>query len=483
MIEELRMRTIHRPARSVVVMTVLLVMVGWRAERCSAADGPARPNFVFFLVDDLGWADVGCYGSEFHDTPNIDRLAKQGMRFTSAYAACPVCSPTRASILSGKYPAHVNLTDFIPGHWRPWAKLVVPEFEQQLPLAEVTLAEALKAGGYAAASFGKWHLGGRDFHPGKHGFDDWMVTTGRHYGFRMQPDAPKREGEYLADRLTEESERFIEANKDRPFFLYLSHYAVHIPLQAPKPLVDKYEKREGPPGRPNNPIYAAMVESIDRSVGRIMNKLGETGLAERTVFVFFSDNGGLVQRYDGAGPVVSTNAPLRAEKGTLYEGGIREPLIVRWPGVVKPGGECDTPVTSVDFYPTFLDIAGLVGAPRQRLDGASLVPLLEQTVDLERDAIFWHYPHYHHCAPCGAVRSGSYKLIEYYEDGKVELYDLDADLGETTNLAEAKPAKAKELAAKLADWRGSVHANMPTENPDHDPEKAYQWRRRRRKAR
>jgi len=433
-----------------------------------AAGGGRKPNFVFILIDDMGWADLSCYGSRFYETPNIDRLASEGMRFTDAYAACPVCSPTRGSIMAGKYPAHLNLTDFIPGHWRPWAKLVVPEFNQQLPLEEVTIAEALKPGGYVSACIGKWHLGGPEFHPDKHGFDHVVMRT------------PNNNDKQVGG-LTEEAMRFLEANKDRPFFLYLSHFTVHIPLEARQELIDKYEgkaKREKAQG---HATYAAMIETLDESIAQLMAKLDELGLAENTVVIFFSDNGGLIKRFDGEGPVVTSNAPLRSEKGSLWEGGIRDPLIVRWPGVVKPGTECDASVTSVDFYPTMLAMAGLKRDPEHALDGESIVPLLGQTGALERDAIYWHYPHYHHTPPCGAVRAGEYKLIEFYEDGALELYNLQEDIGEEHNLAEKAPQKAAELRGRLDDWRRSVNAKMPTPNADYDAERAHLWGKRPRK--
>ena len=437
-----------------------------------------KPNFVFILIDDLGWSDLGCYGNPFHETPNIDLLARQGMRFTDAYAACPVCSPTRASILAGQYPARVGITDFIPGHWRPYEKLTVPINRQQhLPLESVTLAEALKPAGYVSGAFGKWHLGGGMFYPDRQGFDAMLVTSGRHFGFRATPKIEIEKEAYLAEVLTEHAEKFMEANKDRPFFLYLSHFAVHIPLEARPELVEKYRNKPKPTTGVGNPIYAAMIEHVDQSVGRILKKIGELNLADRTVVVFFSDNGGLRQRFDGKGVVVTTNSPLRDEKGSLYEGGIREPLIVRWPGVVKPGSACDVPVSSVDFYPTFLEIVNAAGDPGHVLDGESLVPLLKQTGKLQRDTLFWHYPHYHHSTPAGAFRQGDWKLIEFYEDNRLELYNLRTDIGERNNVAARISRKARELEQKLAAWRRSVNAEMPTPNPDFDPARRFEWGR------
>ena len=442
----------------------------WRGRGARAARGKkTKLNFVFLLIDDMGWADVGCYGSTYHETPTIDKLARQGMRFTDAYAACPVCSPTRASILTGKYPARLHVTDFIPGHWRPWEKLVVPKIHNQLPLEETTLPEALKAAGYVSGCFGKWHLGsGREFGPQSNGFD-------------VAPPGGRNQNDKHVTGLTDQALKFIEANKDKPFFVYLSHHTVHIPLEAPADLVAKYKAKLKPGRKPPqqaNPTYAAMVEHLDRSVGRVLDKLDRLHLAERTVVIFFSDNGGLIKIYTGDGPVVTSNLPLRSEKGTLYEGGVRVPLIVRWPGAVKPNTVCSAPVTSVDFYPTILEIAGAPGGAKADVDGASLVGLLQGGQPPRRDAIYWHYPHYHHCRPCGAVRAGRYKLIEFYEDGRVELYDLAADVGEKTNLAEKLPKKTAELRAKLAAWRKAVGAAMPTPNPNHDPAKAHEWRRR-----
>ena len=419
---------------------------------------PKKPNFVFFLVDDLGWRDVGCYGTKFYETPAIDRLASEGMRFTDAYAACPVCSPTRASILTGKYPARLNLTDWIPGHKPKDPKLLVPAFHQELPLAEVTIAEALKAAGYACASIGKWHLGGEPYYPDKQGFDLNVGGTAKGqppryfspYGIPTLADGPK--GEYLTDRLADEAEKFIEQNRDRPFFLYLPHFAVHTPIQGKEEITAKYA-RKPPDGDQKNATYAAMIESVDDSVGRVMKKLQDLGLADRTVLFFMSDNGGL------AG--VTSNAPLRAGKGTLYEGGIREPMIVKWPGVVRSGTTANTPVTSTDFYPTILEMAGLPPKPEQHVDGLSLVPLLKESGPLRRDTLYWHYPHYHRTTPAGALLHGDWKLIEYFEDGRLELYNLRDDIGEQHDLASAMPEKARELQKMLADWRRSVSAQMP----------------------
>lgn len=438
-----------------------------------------KPNIVFILIDDMGWTDLGCFGSTFYETPNIDRLAAQGMKFTQAYAACTVCSPTRASIMTGKYPARLHLTDWIAGSKKPKAKLKIPDWLMHLPLEENTIAKALKPAGYVSASIGKWHLGGPEYFPEKHGFDlnrggcDKGQPPSYFSPYRIPTLEDGPPGEYLTDRLGDEALKFIESNKDRPFLLYWPHYAVHMPLQAKRPIVDRYQAKVKPGMDQNNATYAAMIESVDDAVGRMMAKLDELKLASRTVVVFTSDNGGLLKS--------TSNKPLRAGKGSAYEGGVRVPMIVRWPGVVAPGSVCETPVISLDGYPTMLEIAGLPaeGAAKagvrpeakQVVDGASLVPLLKGAGGFSRDALFWHYPHYHPggATPYSAVRKGDLRLVEFFEDDRVELYNLKDDIGETKDLAAAMPEKARELRKILADWRASVGAQMPTPNPDYDP--------------
>lgn len=450
----------------------------------------AKPNIIFILADDLGWADLGCYGSTFHETPNLDRLASQGLRFTAAYAACSVCSPTRASIMTGKYPARLHLTDWLPGQSpRPNQKLKRPEFQKFLPLEEVTIAEALKAGGYKTALIGKWHLGDdEEYYPEHQGFDLNIAGSGHGhppsyfspYKLPNLTDGPK--GEYLNDRLTDEAVKFIEQSKSGPFFLYLPHYAVHTPLQAKADAVEKYKVKAAqlPSSRitfavelknmvrqtQDVPVYAAMIESLDENVGRILNKLTELGLDQNTVVIFTSDNGGFAT---GKGSP-ACNLPLRMGKGWPYEGGIREPLIVRWPGVTKPGSVAGAPVISTDYYSTLLQIAGLPLRPEQHLDGQSILPILQGGAVPERP-LFWHYPHYgsQGGAPNGAVRLGDFKLIEWYEDMRVELYNLKDDIGERNNLAAAIPAKADELRKLLHDWRDVVKAQMPEPNPKYKP--------------
>ncbi|OGV70952.1 MAG: hypothetical protein A2283_17365 [Lentisphaerae bacterium RIFOXYA12_FULL_48_11] len=430
-----------------------------------AAGDKKKPNFVFILIDDMGQRDVGCYGSKIHETPNIDKLASQGMLFTDGYAACPVCSPTRASIMTGKYPARLHLTDWIAGHVKPKAKLKIPDWTKYLPLEEVTIADALKKAGYVTASIGKWHLG-EGCEPEKQGFD--VNVGGDNHGQPPSYFSPYKlsfqdgpEGEYLTDRLGDEALKFLENNKDRSFFLYFPNYAVHTPLQAKKDLTEKYLGKNLPAKGQNGATYAAMVQSVDENVGKIMKKLDELGIADNTIVFFMSDNGGL--------EAVTSNAPLRAGKGTLYEGGVREPWIVKWPGVVKPGSRCSVPVISTDFFSTITEMAGISGEAARTPDGLSIVPLLKETGTVQREALYWHYPHYHKTNPGGAIRCGDFKLIEYYEDGVIELFDLKNDLGEMTNLAGKMPGKAEELRKKLDDWRKAVGAQMPTPNPDYDP--------------
>ncbi len=449
---------------------------------------PRKPNIVLVLIDDYGWADTGCYGSTFHRTPNIDALAARGMRFTDAYAAAPVCSPTRASLMTGKHPARLHLTEWLPGREdKPAQKLARPIIRQELPLAEMTIAEALKPAGYATASIGKWHLGGKGFEPERQGFD--QNVTGDHTGTPLSYFAPYQRdgrsmpkletapsGEYLTDRLTVEAERFIEQNKDKPFFLYLPHYSVHIPLKAKAELIAKYRALPKPERGQSNPVYAAMIESMDDSIGRLTRKLEQLGLSDDTVFIFTADNGGLSVK-EGPDTPPTDNAPLRAGKGYLYEGGIRVPLVVTWPKRIKAGSVNHTPVYSADLFATALEIAGLKNTTG--VDGLSMLPLMTGRGSFKRDALYWHYPHYSNQSvnngnldqPGAAIRQGDYKLIEFYQDNHVELYDLKRDLGEQNDLARSRPQQAAQLRQKLEAWRQAVGAQMMTLNPQYKPGK------------
>lgn len=353
---------------------------------------------------------------------------------------------------------------------------------RQLPLDIVTPAEVLSTAGYRTGYFGKWHLGGADHNPDRQGYETMVVTGGRHFAprFRTTPRVDVEDGEYLADFLTDQTVAFIEENRDEPFFVFLSHYAVHIPLEAKAQTVAKYEDKPKPETGVNNPTYAAMIEHVDESVGRIMAKLDELDLAENTLLIFTSDNGGLRQTYTGTGEIVTSNAPLRGEKGELYEGGIRVPLIVRWPGVTPEGAVCDEPTISIDFWPTFAEAAGAELSQHQTIDGLSLLPVLrDPQASLDRQAIYFHYPHYHHNRPAGAIRAGDWKLIEYFEDGSVELFNLEEDISESRNVAGQYPDRAESLKRQLAQWRESVDARMPKPNPKHDPERADEWWSRR----
>ena len=467
--------------RRIVCLAAILSAGGFSlraaAEEKQSRNNRRSPNFVVILVDDLGWGDLGCYGNVFHETPNIDRLAADGMRFTNAYAACPVCSPTRASLLTGRYPATLGLTDFIPGHVRPWSLLLPPDSRQQLPLDETTFAEMLATYGYVSAAFGKWHVGGREYFPDRQGFSEFLVTQGSHFapGFQTTPETDVPDGTSLAEALTHRTEQFLEQHRGEPFALYLAHHAVHLPLEADEQLIEKYQRKPAPGTGVNNPVYAAMVEHVDRSVGRILEKLNQLGLVNDTVVVFLSDSGGLYRSHNGTGPIVTSNAPLRGENGTLYEGGIRVPLIVRWPASAEPGSVSHTPVSSIDLFPTFAELAGCETRSARAVDGASLVPLLTGSGSMDRNALFWHYPHYHHGCPAGAVREGDFKLIENYEDNSLELYNLKDDPAEQHNLAEQHPGETRRLLRSLANWRASVGARMPTANPNYDPARAHEW--------
>ena len=433
------------------------------------ASAPTPWNVLFVLMDDLGWHDVGPYGNRVIDTPNLNRFAEQSARFTNAYAACPVCSPTRASIMTGKYPARLHLTDWIPGRKQfPTAKLLTPKFNQFLPVTDKTVAETISPRGYRTAAIGKWHLGGDGHLPSDRGFG---VNIGgnqagqppAYFGPLELPGLRLEPGEFLTQRLTYEGIRFMNADKSVPFFLYQAHFTVHLPLQAREDAIAKYRKRDT---GEIDPVYCAMVESADDSMGQLMKALDDSNQRDNTIVFFFSDNGGVRYQEKRHTPVTD-NAPLRGGKGHLFEGGIREPLMIRWPGVTRSGSLIDHPVSSVDFFPT---VCEATGASAGSVDGVSLAPLLKGDKGPSRP-LFWHYPHYSDQGgkPSGAVREGDWKLIEFYEDGRLELFHLPDDPGERKNLSRREAARAKKLYETLSDWRRSVDAVMPAPNPQYDP--------------
>ena len=453
------------------------------------------PNIVFFLADDLGQRDLGCYGSTFYETPNLDKLAADGAKFTQAYAACPVCSPTRASILTGKWPVRTGVTDYIgaaqPAAWKRNTKLLPAPYDDRLALGETTLAEVLKGAGYATMHAGKWHLGPLGFWPENQGFDvnKGGIDKGGPYGGSKYfspydnprlPDGPP--GEHLPDRLADECNTFIEANKDEPFFVSYWFYDVHTPLMARDDLLKKYREKKAALGLTakwgregerdvrlvqEHAVYAGMVEAMDAAVGKVLKKLDDLGLRDNTIVIFTSDNGGL-STSEGS---PTSNLPLRGGKGWLYEGGIREPLLMRWPGTIKPGAQIDTPVSSPDFFPTLLDIAGAKLPADDPGDGLSLVPLFKGGA-LPEHPLYWHYPHYGNQggAPGAAIRSGNWKLIEWGE-GETELFDLAADPSEKTNLAAAQPQRVKTMLEQLHAWQKQTNARFPTPNPNYDAAK------------
>jgi len=463
-----------------------------------------KPNIIFILIDDMGWKDLSCCGSTFYETPHIDQLSAQGMRFTDAYASCPVCSPTRASVMTGKYPATAGITDWINwgGTLHPArGRLIDVPYLKDLPSCEHTVAGALKETGYATWHVGKWHLGGEGHMPQDHGFDvniGGCQTGSPGHGGYFSPwsipvleNADVPEGTYLTDYLTDQAIEQIRNKGEAPFFLNLWYYSVHTPIQAKPEKIKKYEAKARAMGLDtqktfeegefypcehkkdkrilrrliqSDPVYAAMIESLDENIGRLMSALEETGEMDNTLIIFTSDNGGLATSEGSP----TCNAPLAEGKGWMYEGGTREPLFVKWPGVVEPGAVCHTPVTTPDFYPTMLEAAGTDGNPDHQVDGVSIMPLLKGVGTLQREAIFWHYPHYGNQGgtPGASVRKGDYKLINFFEDDRLELYNLREDPGEARNLAEGMPDLARELKGLLSAWQKKVEAKIPQPNPD-----------------
>ena len=457
---------------------LILAPAGWSRsaeDQGNAARLRGAPNIVLILADDLGYTDLACYGSRYYETPHIDRMASQGMRFTDGYTCGPNCQPTRAALVSGQYGPRTGV--YTVGSierfdWRSRPLRPVDNVEA-LPLDKVTIAQALKAAGYATGMFGKWHLGEQgEHHPARRGFDEAIVSAGQHFNFRTNPPVAYPPGSYLADFLTDKAIDFIRRHKEAPFFLYLSHFAVHSPHEAKPEGIERFKPKPAAGGH-RDPTYAAMIASLDESVGRVIALLDELRLSENTLLIFSSDNGGVGgyarEGISGAGGITD-NAPLRGGKGMLYDGGIRVPYIFRWPSRIAPGSVCDQPICSVDLYPTLLEVAGARAPADHPLDGVSYLPLLlgAGKARLGREAIFWHFPGYlgagqgsWRTTPAGAIRAGDWKLLEFFEDGRLELYDLRNDMGEQRNLAADKPETVKQLHEKLLAWRQAIKAPMP----------------------
>jgi len=462
-----------------------------------AAKPKRRPNILFFLADDMGWMDSSVYGSKYYQSPNIERLAKRGMLFTDAYAANPLCSPTRSSIMTGKYPARLKITTpachlpplppnqpLIGKKAQPWRKMITPTSRRFLRLEEYTIGEAFKDAGYDTGFIGKWHLGQPSkYWPREQGFELDLGAPNpgppsyfSPYRFKTIKDGP--EGEYITDRITHEALKYIDRNAgaDKPFMLCLWHFAVHAPFQAKEQITKRYRGIRDPRGKQDCPIMASMLESMDQSLGRVLDKLDQLGIAEETIIIFTSDNGGNMHS-DVEGRPPTNNYPLRGGKATIYEGGTREPCIVVWPGVVKPGSKSSDVISSIDFYPTMLEMAGIRPKPAAKVDGESIVPLLKGTGKLKRDAIFCHFPHYTPATgnlPATYVRKGDWKLIRFYGEGPnrsnaYELYNLKDDISETKNLADKMPQKVRQLDTLIAQFLTQTAALVPIPNPAYDP--------------
>jgi arylsulfatase A-like enzyme len=462
-----------RYLRFLIALFTLVTLLHFSLPRSAAAD---RPNIIFIMADDLGYTDVGCYGSGFYETPHIDHLASQGLRLLNHHH-CQNCAPTRAALMSGQYAPRTGV--YTVGsidrfNWRSQTLRPVDNVTQ-LPLDRDIIAKQLRAAGYRTGMFGKWHLGEQgDYHPARRGFDEAIVSAGVHFNFETNPMSDYPQGEYLADFLTDKAVDFIERHQSEPFFLYLSHFGVHSPYEAKEQLIAKYRDKPAVGGH-RNPVYAAMIQSVDESVGRVMQTLDKLQLTDNTVLIFTSDNGG-VGGYEregirAEGSDVTDNAPLRSGKGSLYEGGTRVPFVIRWPTVITPGAENNTPTIHVDIYPTLLEIAS-ASPPLHQLDGVSLAPLLRSSeATLQRTAIFQHFPGYlgagknmFRTKPVSLIQVGNWKLMEFHEDQHLELYDLDNDIGETKNLVDTYPEKAAALHQQLLAWRKQIAAPMPTPN-------------------
>jgi arylsulfatase A-like enzyme len=460
-----------------------------------------KPNIVLILIDDMGWKDLGCYGSNFYETPNIDKLAAEGMIFTNAYSTCPVCSPARASILTGKYPARIGLTNYLGG--RSKGKLIDAPYIDHLPLSEKSIAKVLKENGYNTWHVGKWHLGEEQYYPQRHGFD--VSIGGCHLGIALDGyfnpwniptiddnDAP--EGTYLTDYLTDKAIELINEKDEKPYFLNMWYYSVHIPIMAKPEKIEYFRRKKErlgldkiypfelganfPTERKQDLVirrrvlqssanYAAMIHSVDENIGKILTAIVDSGESGNTIVFFTSDNGGLATAEGSP----TCNSPLSEGKGWMYEGGVRDPLIVKWSGVIAENSVCETPITFTDFYPTFLDLAGIDLMPKQHQDGVSILPLLKGEGTINDRCLFWHYPHYGNQGgtPGSSIRKGDYKLIEFFEDDHVELYNLRNDIEEKIEVSKDYPGITETLKKLLIEWRLSIEAKIPEKNPDYMP--------------
>ena len=479
------------------ILTIAIILGSFLTQSCKTQDQKQvakTPNIIFFLVDDMGWMDSEVYGSKYYDTPNITRLAKMGKRFTKAYAANPLCSPTRASILSGKDPARFFLTkpaghmkpnpdaDLSPKKGAPWMKMACPGNRTFMPLEEFTIAEALKTNGYTTVHIGKWHLGHEAYWPKKQGFDI-NIGGGNHPGppsffspYKISTLPDQKDKEYITDRITDEALTFLDNHTEKPFFLHFSQFAVHAPFQAPLNLIDKYAAKTDPRGQQKNPIMGGMIEKMDESLGRMLDKLEELKLMENTIIVFFSDNGGNMYNVVN-GEYPTNNFPLKYGKGNIHEGGIRVPCIVVWNGEIKPNSVSNEMVQSIDFYPTFLDVTNTKPNTNQLLDGVSLTKLLKENKPLEREAIYSHVPHYFsktHNVPSTAVWYKNYKLIKEYGEGEnrsdvYKLYNLETDIHEANDVSAQKPKLVSKLSKMIEDYVADVGGLLPIKNPNYDP--------------
>lgn len=440
-----------------------------------------KPNILFILADDMGQHQLNCYGNSFYETPNIDRIAARGMKFTNGYAAATVCSPTRASIMTGKYPARLHITDYIPGNPYPYAKLKTPDWQKFMPLEEKLLPELLAEAGYVCGHFGKWHLSkdknyqpGRPGDPDTRGFSDVLALDKPNASQAVEAGADPDYDAHRVREITDRAITFMENNQEKPFFCYVAHSSIHLPIMEYTPRVIKYARKPDASNRMgNNPFIGAMVETLDKNVGRLLDMLEETGLMENTLVVFLGDNGDYFGKQG--------RKPLYGSKGDLYEGGVRVPFLMQWPGVIPAGSECAEPVCSIDFVPTFAEMTGL-RIEDTTVDGVSLLPAMTSCASLNRDALYWHYPHYHALgiAPSGSIREGNYKLIEWFEKsidgidtpGALELFNLEKDPGESRDLATDLPDKTRELYEKLKAWRKNVGAQEMELNAKYDPDRA-----------